>query len=368
MAPGNSRELKGVGYEFFMLLLSVLSVVNLVFLVFARIVNPDGGPAQEVVLVMEVVITPIFLFDFLYRLSTASPPRRYFFRAWGWADLLSCVPLLRLFRVFRCVRVIRLLRQYGPARIGADLIAARASAVFLLTIFLVIVVLEVTGASVYYAEAPDPNANIVTAGDALWWGLVTITTVGYGDQYPGHGAGPHHRRVPAVRRHRPVQRAHRLHRERLPGAAGEATAEATRPSRLRDLGRPGAAGRAGRACRDDPRAPRRARKAHRGKSAAYRPPRRRQARLGGSAQTVPTHHVAGAPAGALVGHAGDLAARDLLADLLVAQARLAGGRRGSAPGTPRRGTSSRRRCRRPPAGSRAGPRRTVSRRPWTGRS
>lgn len=184
MAPGNSRELKGVGYEFFMLLLSVLSVVNLVFLVFARIVNPDGGPAQEVVLVMEVVITPIFLFDFLYRLSTASPPRRYFFRAWGWADLLSCVPLLRLFRVFRCVRVIRLLRQYGPARIGADLIAARASAVFLLTIFLVIVVLEVTGASVYYAEAPDPNANIVTAGDALWWGLVTITTVGYGDQYP----------------------------------------------------------------------------------------------------------------------------------------------------------------------------------------
>ena len=167
-----------------MLLLSVLSVVNLVFLVFARIVNPDGGPAQEVVLVMEVVITPIFLFDFLYRLSTASPPRRYFFRAWGWADLLSCVPLLRLFRVFRCVRVFRLLRQYGPARIGADLIAARASAVFLLTIFLVIVVLEVTGASVYYAEAPDPNANIVTAGDALWWGLVTITTVGYGDQYP----------------------------------------------------------------------------------------------------------------------------------------------------------------------------------------
>ena len=133
---------------------------------------------------MEVVITPIFLFDFLYRLSTASPPRRYFFRAWGWADLLSCVPLLRLFRVFRCVRVFRLLRQYGPGRIGADLIAARASAVFLLTIFLVIVVLEVTGASVYYAEAPDPDANIVTAGDALWWGLVTITTVGYGDQYP----------------------------------------------------------------------------------------------------------------------------------------------------------------------------------------
>ena len=48
MATGDRRELKGVGYELFMLLLSILSVVNLAFLVVARIVNPGGGPAQEV--------------------------------------------------------------------------------------------------------------------------------------------------------------------------------------------------------------------------------------------------------------------------------------------------------------------------------
>ena len=188
-AQATNRELKGVGYEVFILLLSILSVVNLGFLFVSQLVNPQGGPAQEVVLTMDFVITPIFLFDFFYRLLTSSSPRRYFFRAWGWADLLSCIPLLRVFRVFRVVRVVRLLREYGPARLGADLIEARASATFLLTIFLVIVVLELTGASVYYAEAPDPNANIVTAGDALWWGLVTITTVGYGDQYPVTEAG-----------------------------------------------------------------------------------------------------------------------------------------------------------------------------------
>jgi voltage-gated potassium channel len=180
-------DLKNTGYEIFIGMLSVLSIFNIA-LVYAFVTDQY---LQQILQIMNALLTGIFLIDFIYRISTAKSRSGYFFKQLGWADLLSCVPLaqLKVFRVFRLLHVYRLLREYGPKYVFRSLIKDRAGSALLTLLMAGILVLEFGSLSILRIEEYAAGSNIKTASDALWYVIVTISTVGYGDVFPVTNAG-----------------------------------------------------------------------------------------------------------------------------------------------------------------------------------
>ena len=180
-------ELKNTAYEIFIGVLSILSIVNLV-LMYAFAYDPS---LQLVLSVMNGLFSGIFLGDFLYRIFTAPSAAHYFFRGFGWADLFASLPFaqVKILRLFRVLRVFRLLRELGPRTLWTTLIHDRANSALMTLLLMGILVLQFGSLSILAIEGKADGANITSASDALWYTVVTISTVGYGDQFPVTNAG-----------------------------------------------------------------------------------------------------------------------------------------------------------------------------------
>jgi Ion transport protein len=183
--PWNSQTedgqvLLGMPWEIFVLGCALLSILNLVLAIIIR-----SDDLVQVVSVMDGILVIVFAIDFVRRLRVARDDRAYFVQGRGWLDLISIVPMLRIARVLRILRVSRIVsRMGGMERALTMFFRDRATGGLLLVLLIAILVLEFGSLAVLWAERSSPDANITTAGDAIWYVIVTMSTVGYGDQYP----------------------------------------------------------------------------------------------------------------------------------------------------------------------------------------
>lgn len=142
---------------------------------------------------VEVATMAIFTIEYVLRLFVADSPRRFALSFFGIIDLIAILPFyLSLGVDLRSVRVLRVLRLLRIFQVGRYMEAlerlqragrmVREELVLFIVVSLALIYLSAVG--VYYFEHNTQPEQFASVFHSLWWAVVTLTTVGYGDVYP----------------------------------------------------------------------------------------------------------------------------------------------------------------------------------------
>ena len=151
----------------------------------------------EIIMVFEWGFTILFTIEYFLRIYAVNKPLKYIFSFMGIVDLLAIIPTYLIFifpaahslSVIRSIRLIRIFRIFKLSRYlrGAHTmqIALRSSRpkiiVFLFSVFLLVVIL---GTLMYIIEGNAKTDGFDNIPKSIYWTLITLTTVGYGDVIP----------------------------------------------------------------------------------------------------------------------------------------------------------------------------------------
>lgn len=169
-------------------LLNIIVIILSIYVLGALIVDTIFVLPTETSILLNYIDTTICTFFFIeFSIRFFRAKSKWKFMRWGWVDILSSIPMIGFLRAGRILRLIRLLRVVRAFRSTRHLVnhifANKVQGTFTSITVIALLLLIFSSIGILQVET-DPNSNIKTAEDAIWWAYVTITTVGYGDKYP----------------------------------------------------------------------------------------------------------------------------------------------------------------------------------------
>jgi voltage-gated potassium channel len=172
--------------------IQILIFISIVAFSFETV--PDLEPnTRKILRVIEIFCVVVFTIEYLLRIYVADTKHKFIFSFFGIIDFLAILPFylalgvdLRSLRALRFLRLFRILKlmRYNKAIKRFTAAISTAKEEILLFLFVTLILIYFASVGIYYFENEAQPEHFASIFDSLWWAIITLTTVGYGDVYP----------------------------------------------------------------------------------------------------------------------------------------------------------------------------------------